>query len=70
VPPGHYHILALDLFMVADDALFESHDGFVKLAALGKPVVVGSKQHFDWVAPVVTEKMMRLKATLGLPAAQ
>ena len=75
VPPGHYHILALDLLdrvrgdsMGADDVVFESHDALVRLAAFGKPVEVESKQHFEWVAPVVTEQMMRLKAELGLPA--
>ena len=75
VPPGNYHILALDLLgrfgglvVGADDVAFESHDALVKLAALGKPVEVKSNQHFEWVAPVVTEQMMKLKAELGLPA--
>jgi protocatechuate 3,4-dioxygenase beta subunit len=75
VPPGNYHILALDilgrlggLVPGADDVVFESHNALVKLAALGKPVEVKSNQHFEWVAPVVTEQMMRLKAELGLPA--
>lgn len=75
VPPGHYHIVALDLLdqvhgllMGANDAVFESHDGLLKLGAFGAPVEVISNQHFEWVAPVVTEQMMRLKAEMGLPA--
>jgi len=75
VPPGHYHILALDLLdriggrlMGADDVLFENHDALMKLAAFGKPVEVKSKQDFEWVAPVVTEQMMRIKAEMGLTA--
>ena len=74
VPPGRYHLLALDLLdhiqgrlMGADDPVFENHDALVKLGVLGKTVEVHSKQHFEWVAPVVTEQMMRLKAELGLP---
>ena len=77
VPPGRYHLLALDLLdhiqgrlMGADDPIFENHDTLVKLGVLGKAVEVHSKQHFEWVAPVVTEQMMRLKAELGLPAWQ
>ena len=77
VPPGRYHLLALDLLdhiqgrlMGADDAVFENHDALVKLGALGKAVEVHSRQHFEWVAPVVTEQMMRLKAQLGLPESQ
>lgn len=77
VPPGRYHLLALDLLdhiqgrlMGAGDAVFENHYALVKLGLLGKAVEVDAKQHFEWVAPVVTEQMMRLKAELGLPAWQ
>jgi hypothetical protein len=76
VPPGRYHILALELMerksggilISADEVLPTSHDALVKLAALGKPVEVGSMRRFAWVAPLLTEQMFRLKAELGLLA--
>ncbi|MGB7546429.1 MAG: carboxypeptidase-like regulatory domain-containing protein [Terracidiphilus sp.] len=77
VPPGHYRILSVELMerrsggnlILGDEVLPNSHSALVRLAMFGRPVEVSSKQYFDWVAPLVTEKLMRLKAEMGLPAA-
>jgi len=53
-----------------DEVLPKSHDALLKLAALGRPIEVSSNQHFDWVAPLVTEKLMQIKAEMGLLAAR
>jgi DNA-binding transcriptional LysR family regulator len=73
LPPGRYRILAVEnrpelLGPFASGTPFEDHEFMVRLAALGRPVVIAPRQHFDLTAPVVTESFQHLLAEMGMAA--
>jgi hypothetical protein len=79
VPPGKYHVLAVenfslpwrrvnDMLIGSQLAILSSHAELVRLGALGEAVEVRPSQSFDFTLPVVTAQMRRLMAEMGMIA--